>query len=502
MSQPELCFNYDTSPCDRVNLHTIDVSPRNRLDYYLYIREIADKSHIATDEQLKEIHKKTEEWIEASGFSSQIPEYGIYSKDALRTKMLGLCNFMAANFPQLIHPSIIDATNAFVESSYAMYEEFMDIEEGLKHDDSDGSFAFIVPMRVSRFREDYGQEVEKISPILRYVPNKYRAMFAIGLPPLVLDQYEKDENGNRGYLVLAPVYGDMMVDLEFSEADRVANKNINDAVNFANKRLGADIVGLGAVLPAITRYGNTIDNKHVITTTGHGGTTHLILATVEEALNRGFVDENLNSSIGVLGLGSIGASIAHLVGDRFPDAQLRVFDTNENKIKRTLDDLGKIGILASASKSESELLKDSGVIISAIVGQVDLAKHDLDSLAGRFIIDDSQPGCFSREQVEALGGFMTWVIGTASNIRRNGYDYGTLANSQTDIFGCEGEAAALAMYSQELAKRGFDDKTRTRILKKIALAGPVTPAKAKLIGALFKKYGIKPAEFQVFGKHI
>lgn len=505
MSIPELDIFTDEKFLPESELHSVEKSPRTKLDYYLYIREKADRSHIATDEELSQIHKITEGWIIDQGFDCQGVDYEYYDSSSVREKMLGLCDFMMTNYPHLIDVSIVEATRAFIDASFSMYEDSLLVPKGEKHPDVDGSFAFVVPMRVSRFREDYGQEVEKISPILRYIPNKYRALFAIGLPPLVLDQYKVDESGKRGYLILAPVYGDMMVDLALEEADRVANKNINDAVDFANKRIGADIVGLGAVLPAVTRFGATIDNKDVITTTGHGGTTHLILETVQHSIDKGYVDPNKIQRKGVLGLGSIGASIAHLIGDKYKGSELYIYDSKDHKVKRVLADLGKLGIKATAVQSAAELINNSDIIISAITGEIDLSMHpDVFDLTKKIIIDDSQPGCFKREQVEALGGFLTWVIGSdvSSQVQRLGYDYGTLADSQSDLFGCEGEAAALAMYGQELTKRGFDNKTKQRLLNNIALSGPVTPEKARIIGALFKKYGISPAQFQVFGEYI
>lgn len=479
---------------------------RANLDDYMGMRQQAMDDRFPHDpERLQRVHRSTEVWL-AENLTGEGTDYATYDREAIERKMLGLADFMVANHPEDITQSEIDATRLFIDTAFTMWDESKEVPKGEQHYDSDGSFAFVVPMRVSRDWEEYGEEVEMISPVLRYVPNKYRAMFAVGLPPLVLDRYLPDaEDGSRGYLVLAPVYQDMLADLPKFEAAMTATTNINDTVNFAQARLGANVIGLGATLPRVTMFGQTIMNKDVVTTTGHGGTVHLIMETAREAAERGYVSGDAHKKIGVLGLGSIGASIAHLVADKYPESSVKVYDSRPEVVAELLAKLGPLGLGVEVADDTADLINSSEIVISAITTSINLTEHpEVQDLTGKIIIDDSQPGCFDNNQVEALGGRMTWVIGTdtSGRIVRSGYDYGTLADAESDTFGCEAEVATLAMYSKELKERGFSDKARNNLLRKVALREAVTPSKARIIGGLFRKYGITPAPFQVFGEHI
>lgn len=476
---------------------------RQCLEKYLGTRESADLLQLQDEALLEEIHLETEKWILESDFYAEPLNYEDYSRDVVEQKMLGLADFLKSKYPDVIKPDIFTATEQFIDTAFTMYDEWKRLPDGEKSHEVDGSFAFVVPMRVTRFREDYGNEVEKISPVLRYIPNKYRALFAVGLPPLILDRYAADAQGNRGYLVLAPVYGDMMADLPLDKAEEVANQNINDAVDFAHQMLGADIVGLGAVLPAITRFGASIKNPNVITTTGHGGTTHLIVETIEKAIEQGYTDSEAKESIGVLGLGSIGASIAELVADRYPESKIIIFDSKEAKRRRVLNKLAVFAVNVTEAQSDVELIRDSRVIISAIVGQVSVSSCDeLNDLRRKLFVDDSQPGSFSAEEIESRGGVLAWVIGKdeTGRIRRSGYDYGSMSDKEIDLFGCEGEAAVLSLLKTDLEVAGHDKDFIDATLRDIALSAPVTPDKARRIGELFNLYGIVPSNLQRFGK--
>src|SRR5262249_10880676 len=149
-------------------------------------------------------------------------------------------------------------------------------------------------------------------------------------------------DGKRGYLVLAPIWTDMMEDLDLGQAYDAAIKRINDTVDFAHNRLGAEIQGLGAIIPALTKFGQAITNPNVITTTGHGGTIQLIMETLERAAEENYIKPEQLKKIGVLGLGSIGYSIAGIARDNYPDAEIRVFDTRMEKTIKVADSIGGI----------------------------------------------------------------------------------------------------------------------------------------------------------------
>jgi predicted amino acid dehydrogenase len=148
---------------------------------------------------------------------------------------------------------------------------------------------------------------------------------------------------------------------------------------------------------------------------------------------------------------------------------------------------------AKVVEGNIEVLRRADVIVSAVTGTIDLDVEDPDcslDLKGKVIIDDSQPACFDREQVERRGGKLVWVVGTDGShdekfTRVNGYNFGNEAGfaSPKNMWGCEAEAAVLAL-------SGRHD---------LAIDSHVTAASAQAIGDLFTQYGIKPAEFQSFG---
>jgi len=476
------------------------VSSREVFEHYFDLRQQAGLVQKPAGDELQHIQDRVAEWVEGQGFFAERPDYSVYDKDIVVKKLAGLTDFLRTNFADKISEVELAATDAFVESSFALYEDRSGTGEVSA--DADGSFAFVVPARVSRKNSEYGEEVEPVIPALRYVPNALRADMMVNLPPFIIDVYERDEQGKRGYLVFAPVSGDMVDDLDTAPLLKTARKNINDTVDFAQERLGVNIVGLGATLPAMTRFGKSVTNPNVLVTTGHGGTARLITETLERVYERGIIQDSEKRRIGIIGLGSIGASIAELVAAENPDAIVNIYDSEEAKIQRTAATLAGNGFEAVQMGDEASLIAESDVIISAITSRLNLDKLGVKTMENKMVIDDSQPGSFDPLQVTNLGGNMTWVIGedTKGVVVRNDYDYGTLYDPKSDLFGCEAEAGVLSAYSRDLDERGMPPAARQRILEKVAVRAAVTPDKARLIGALFIKYGIQPAKFQVFGK--
>lgn len=477
---------------------------RALFDYSLELRDKACNVRKPEGIELGRIQGDTQAWIEAQGFL-ELPDdpgarreyYGEYDEAGVRKKFFGLVDYLEANFGEQVSQAELSATRAFVDSTFAMYRDKPNVE-GRSMADADGSFAFIVPARMSREHAEYGEEVEPIIPALRYVPNELRAQMMVGLPPFIIDTYQPDQEGRRGYLVFAPIYGDMQSDLSLVDGIHAGREIVSDAVNFADRRLGVSVAGLGATLPAITRYGKTITNKNVITTTGHGGTIELIADTVE--VGRGGIEPE---SIGVLGLGTIGLSIAEIIADKYPKATVNVHDVDVGRTARLLAS-GRDRY--TVSESPRQLIDESDVVISAIAGaMIKLKDEGVENLEGKLVVDDSQPGSFYPHEVQERGGAYLWVVGQDSMGKtavRRGYDYGTLVDPHNDVFGCEAEAACLSRYRTELLAEGMDEATVNITVREVALQGPVTSKQAKRIGELFAWYGIKAAEPQAFGKPV
>jgi len=494
-------FNSDIY--SETDIHIEGARSREAFEHYFDLRKQAVAVEKIDGEALQAVQADTAIFAIEEGFTT-LPEtleerekyYSEFSEGESRHKLLGLVDYLRANHADKVTEEELQATEAFVESTFSMYSDTP--KNGEVMDDADGSFAFVVPARMGRKHPDYGQEVEPAIPALRYMPNELRSAMLVGLPPFVIDRYQVNEENRRGYLVFAPVFEDMKDDLDGNGRLLHASRhNINEAVDFAHRRFGVEVVGLGATLPSLTMFGKKITNPNVTTTTGHGGTVDIIRKTVEMV-----ADKRKLKNVGVLGLGSIGMSIAKIMSSEYEDANIHVYDTAE-KPMRNIAELNGNFVLGT---SEKAVIEDSEVVVSAITSQLKLRSLGVENLNGTVFVDDSQPGSIDPEEAASLGGAAVWVIGRDATgevaTRQEGYDYGTMVDPNTDLFGCEAEAAAIAKYRVELRSRGMPDKVVDNITKKVAINGPVDVGAVRRISALFTKYGLLTSEPQAFGKHI
>lgn len=479
---------------------TLRDSSRNSFEnYYSRRLMLPNPEERISGEELARIQEGTQQWLQETFPEIDTPatpeDYQSYDKKAVKAKIGGLVDHLRQNYS--IDPEELDVTEDFIDSSFSMWESRND--DGLEGQ-KDGSFAFVVPARMSRENPEYGAEVEPVIPALRYVPNHLRAWMMRECPPFIIDTYMPDDDGKRGYLVYAPVSGDMLKDLGSQSLPTfiaTAREKVNDAVDFAKDRLGVRVVGLGATLPGLTNHGKSIEGD-VVTTTGHGGTVRLICETIDKFGGEG------EKSIGILGLGAIGSAAAHIAADMYP-GKISVYDSDKpkmNKVVRQLEEQypGRI----SAPEDNTTFINESDIIISAVTSPVNIRKAGITDMSNKLVIDDSQPAMFNLEEVEELGGKLVWVIGKdeRDKIRRFGYDYGTMHDGKTDLFGCEAEAATLAEHWTMLEKSGKSPQEAKDIISRLALREAVEPLKAKRIAQLFNDYGITVAHPQAFGKAV
>jgi hypothetical protein len=341
-----------------------------------------------------------------------------------------------------------------------------------------------------------------------HVSPELRMRSQFGLPPFVADTYTKsDRYAERGALVIAPLYEDMNTAIASNdERMMVGYKALEASVDFAHRKLGASVIGLGALLPQITKFGSLLTNMEGAdvrtTTTGHGGTVHLIAETVKKVLEQPAIGEKFTGTIGVIGgAGSIGWSSIATLRETLPETQIYTYDARPAKLAERLQD-GQAGI--ATGSSSIDVLEKTDVIVSAITSVIDLDEEERRlgrpiDLTGKVIIDDSQPGCFHRQQVEDRGGTLVWVVGKDGSdsgfMTRDGrytdgigYNYGDESGlyGPESEFGCGIEAAVIA-------QSGEYDK---------AISAPVRPDDVKKIGELFESAGATVADFQSFGQPV
>lgn len=388
--------------------------------------------------------------------------------------------------------SVINATEEEVEVSQAYIDRVFDTWESPDKLDGYESFVFMVPTRAIR-GNGFAPEFKPFIPLIDKLGPNSAQLLLVGLPPFIVDSYQPNAEGKRGAMVFAPGFYDILNDVPLEEAGNVFNTVMDDAVKFSRDKLGASSVGLGATLPAVTDYGRTINVDGITTTTGHGGTVHLINETVRSALQTGRIDEI--RGLGVLGLGSIGASIANVLATNNPEVPMSIYDLAEGKIERTHGDLGKIltrtaGIEVAKDAYAMLANPDINVIVSAVTNPVDLSQLPKDALKGKLIVDDSQPTAFALEQATGAGATLAWPIGedTTSDgvMTRTTFDYGDLGPKEdSQNWGCELEAYLTSIHPD------------------LALRKPVTPASSLVMSLAIHSEGIaEAARLQSFGQYV
>jgi len=438
------------------------------------------------------------------------PNYTNFDRD----QMLQRLDDVAAAIAIETDADDVDIKRAWLASQDFVNASF-DFFQGRREIGRPVSRAFCVPMRSTRDDEANASESTPFFPLydpVRFaVSSQVRMRGIYGVPPTVLDTYTKSDHDNEtGALVLVPMYSDMLKDIWPDRADlaaaarmaEVAGVVLRASAEFAHLRLGARVLGLGAILPhpTITNFGrklHAIDGmQNLVTTTGHGGTVYMIVATVRKILSETSIQSR--GKIGVIGgAGSIGWSTTVAALEMIDGHEIYTYDKRiaDLKIQASLSTRIKVAPTAA------DVLRDANIIVAAVTGKIDLAADEFAGLDlnGKVIIDDSQPGCFDKEQVEARGGKLVWVVGEDASdrqfITRDGlhtdgmpYNYGDNAGlyGRASEFGCGQEAAVIA------AHRAYDR----------AITGPVTPQNVREIGELFEDSGVRVAPFQAYGQPV
>lgn len=385
----------------------------------------------------------------------------------------------------------LEKTEAFIQRSYDTYEGLI---ESPQYD-----WVFAVPSRGGEDQSnEYASEVTPFLPLLdpRFgVDSGIREHTVADLAPSVIETYRgKDFDGQKGAIVWTPVdlasTGDRRAQIERVAVNR---RRINDTAGFVRQRLGATVMGLGAVIPSITQLGKTIKVEGLTATTGHGGTVYLITETVKQVIEQ---SGRSDKTIGILGVGSIGGASLEVLRSMDADYSFTMYDSDISRLQIMGQRLEHDSRL-KASANEIELLDSADIIVTAINQTIDLDQlehrygHEID-LTGKVIIDDSQPACFNREQVEARGGAVVWVVGQDTSKMRTlhreaGYNFGETAGlyGLGAVWGCEAEAAAISLENR----------------RDLAVLQHVTPEIAISIGALCRSIDVKVASpMQSFGR--
>ena len=371
----------------------------------------------------------------------------------------------------------LNDTLRFLDQNFGAYEGRIELPGR--------DWAFFAPTRPGD-----EEETTQFLPMLSSefgVSQEARQHVVAGLAPGVIEEYKGIDGGMQGAIVHVPI--------NWNEGGKDAVYDINAAANFARHKLGAQAVGLGAVLPLFSRLGSLVNVEGITTTTGHGGTVHFVAETVGAVIDDKSERNESVKSIGVIGAaGSIGGSSIELILQKFDGHMINVYDKHKPSELAGMVDSDSWKGRTQQLADGLDVLRVSDIIVAAVTDTLDLDSVDPEmrlDLSGKVIIDDSQPGYFNREQVEARGGKLIWVVGQDKSenkplMRQNGFHFGNTSGlvSPNDVFGCEAEVFALI-------ESGRLD---------LAIRQLVTPEIAVAVGGLIKASGIEVAPFQSYSR--
>jgi hypothetical protein len=285
-------------------------------------------------------------------------------------------------------------------------------------------------------------------------------------------------------MIFAPLFMDMLKDFEADpellNGDAIA-RIMNPTVSLARDRLGVQVAGLAAVLPALTKFGNSITERGVKLSTGHAGTVWALEQAALKVMETGLgaVDAGTDE-LAIMGLGGIGLSTAIALRNRLPDLRLHVYDNRVESVERARDSLNGSVVYHDSVQG---LFASTPLIVSAITGQLEV--ETLGNVDGTVVIDDSQPGSVPQEEFRERGGKVVGVYTDGGNLtRRNSFHYaGFCAVGEDETFSCHANVAAIA----ELPTEEQDAYCFRR---------PVRPDDVARIEGLFGKTGVKLAPLQ------
>lgn len=227
------------------------------------------------------------------------------------------------------------------------------------------------------------------------------------------------------------------------EKRELAKKRVVQAIKKAEK-IGAKIVGLGALTSSITGGGEEIKDKiDIKITPGHAYTTFTVSSYVLRAANDFFPGRN--PTIGIVGAaGSIGSYCAQRLASKGLKKFILIdLERKNHHLENLLEKLKDINSNIEISSSHKiNDIKDADIIIAATNAPEALITPD-DLKSGAIIIDDAQPSDISEEVMKQRNDVLVVDGGVVLTLDINAHFNLGLAR-KNDIFCCLGETLIMA----------------------------------------------------------
>jgi len=318
--------------------------------------------------------------------------------------------------------------------------------------------------------------VQRKFKIAKFLPRQLVEFWCLHWPPIIVSKITEFQN-LTGWLIGIPMTAKQML-----ENREKAKKKILNAVKKAEK-LGAKIIGLGALTSPITNGGLDLKNKCKLhLTNGNTITARVSFEQTKNIINK----KNQVQKIGVVGAtGSTGQTILKLLVKKFPEKEYLLFARTKENLKKLINDIQKTKpeLKISAHTNDLSQAKTADLLIITTAAAEALIKEK-NLKQNAVVYDITQPKNLdesilkTRPDVKIIDGGLVYI-----NDIKNNLPFGLPPKT---VFACFAETLLLAA---EDCKINIQE-CRSEI-GKVHLTGKTSPQIAKKLWPLFKKYNFK-----------
>ena len=337
-----------------------------------------------------------------------------------------------------------------------------------------GEFAFLVhPMDLLDFYKKY--------PFSKKIPKRILYFCCKHLWPIIISEItgakNKKNNEIKGYII-----GCSMTAKQMLGNRKLAEKRVIQAVKLSEK-IGAKIIGLGALTSSVTQGGGSLLNKvKIAITNGNSYTAAITIEAIEKIKNllRVRYGDLIIAIVGATG--SIGKAVSvNLAKKKFK--KLILIGKTIESLKFLEEEISKNTVVKTKFTNKINNIKEADLVIVATSAIGAIIKKEYVK-KGSIIYDITQPRNVSPEILKEMPSLLVIDGGLveASGINYN-FDLGI---PRQTMFACLAETIILA---SEGRFRDFS-------------TGDVTNNRIKEISSLANKYQYKLADFRGFGEII